>query len=748
MAQTITIEHDGFGRIVEIITNDDRAKVIWGDLNQKKSVISKDHQLHYSYDEFGNISQKTWQFADKSFTANYKYNDNQQLIKVDYPSGLTLSYNYDKDGQLDQITQNSWLKDKVLVSNLSDTNPYDNQSIFNFGNGISQSQAYRDDEVVEWTGNKDIAYSYSTPYQSGYAIDYAYPSISNDDSASTNLTSQNSQSAQNSNNAVLTEPSKAVVQTTTTADQYNPIGQLLQESGRDYSYDSLGRLTQVTDNKSSTVTYDYLITGERYKKSVLADNQSNQAKQTTYYLYDNGILISELTQTATETEPQFTDYVYYENRPLLQFNGLEPFYLTSDHRGAVLAVTDDNKDIVWQAELADNGQATVFNGSQIAMNLRGSNQYYDAETDLHYNIHRYFSPTRNQYLTPDPVGLAAGEDLYAFANDRPHEFVDLWGLQYEVYDEVLQRKPFLERAFIGIITHKRLTTAVRAASNSGVPRLKGYGADDGREGTFGIIRPDAYFVSRNNRDLEDAGKPFVGTIWELKPISWKSDPVRHKRGLNQVQKYINTAKNNCKATFKGGSYSSLPYIQSVAGDIVLGNKVYSVTTHADTKVKGQADSGLVFYDATLKSQTSAEKLPESAPKPAMSDSQKSQLQKAVDAVKDAASADGWQGILVKGLLIFLALVLAFFLAKLVAAVFAGAVAMTLAKAIAAVIALLTASAAIAKDGVKDDDGNHKDVGFLEALETAFGIDISKESIKAYASKKWDQTTDWVKGWFN
>ena len=58
------------------------------------------------------------------------------------------------------------------------------------------------------------------------------------------------------------------------------------------------------------------------------------------------------------------------------------------------------------------------------------------------------------------------------------------------------------------------------------------------------------------------------------------------------------------------------------------------------------------------------------------------------------------------------------------------------------------SAAIAKDAVKDDNGKHRDVGLLEALKTAFGIDISKESIKAYASKKWDQTTDWVKGWFN
>ncbi|MDN3442643.1 DUF6531 domain-containing protein [Psychrobacter sp. APC 3279] len=740
LAQKINITYDGFGRIIEIRTNDDSAKVVWGDYNQKKSVIGPDYQLHYAYDQLGNISKKTWQFKDNNFTAHYKYNDNQQLTTVDYPSGLSLNYKYNEDGQLNQITQKSWFKDRVLVSNINDKKPYDNQSTFNFGNGVSQTQAYRNNEVVEWTGNKDVAYSYSTLYKGGYAIDYAYPNISTRPVS----TSLNSIDNQVSSDMVESQPSKAMTQTTTTTDQYNVIGQLVRESGRHYRYDDLGRLKQVTDNKSPIVTYDYLITGERYKKTVL---NSDQAKQTTYYLYDNGVLISEFTQTATEDKPKFIDYVHYDNRPLLQFNELKPFYLTTDHRGAVMAVTDDNKDIVWQAKLADNGKATVFNGSQIAMNLRGSNQYYDAEIALHYNIHRYFSPTRNQYLTPDPVGLAAGEDLYAFANDRPHEFVDLWGLQYEVYDEVLQRKPFLERAFIGIITHKRLTTAVRAAADSGVPRLEGYGADDGREGTFGIIRPDAYFVDEENIELEGAGKPFVGTIWELKPISWKNDPVRYKKGLNQVKSYINAAKNNCKATFKGGSYSSLPYIKSVAGEIALGNKVYSVTTHADTKVKGKADSGLVFYDATLKSQRTAEKLPESASKPEMSDSQKSQLQKAVDAVKDAASADGWQGILVKGLLIFLALVLAFFLAKLVAAVFAGAVAMTLAKAIAAVIALLTASAAIAKDGVKDDDGKHRDVGLLEALKTAFGIDISKESIKAYASKKWDQTTDWVKGWF-
>ena len=656
------------------------------------------------------------------------------MIQTDYPSGLTLNYSYDEKGQLDQIAQKSWLKDKVLVSNLSDKNSYDNQLAFNFGNGVSQSQAYRDNEVVEWTGNKDIAYSYSTPYQGGYAIDYAYPSVSNDTSVSTDSTSQNSQSTQSSNNAVPNERSKVVAQTTTTADQYNPMGQLLQESGRQYSYDSLGRLTQVTDNKSSTVTYDYLITGERYKKSVLDSSQANQAQQTTYYLYDNGILISELTQTATEDKSQFTDYVYHDNRPLLQFNKLEPFYLKTDHRGSVMTVTDEDANIVWQAYLTDNGQATVFNGSQIAINLRGSNQYYDAETSLHYNIHRYFSPTRNQYLTPDPVGLVAGEDLYAFANDRPHEFVDLWGLAPEMYEDMYKKRPFLEKAIIGMVVHRDLANVLNSRL------LLGYGADKGRDGTFGNIRPDAYFVDEVNIRLELAKKPFTGTVWELKPISWLQDTkVRYKRGVAQVKTYLDKAKTTCKSAWRAGSYKELaPQIKQIERTLSLGNKSFKITTHADTfNGKGPIYSGLVFYKATeVKSEKVPETLPETAAEPVLTEQQKSQLQTAVDYVKEAATSDGLSGILIKGLLIILALAAAYFLARALPALLAN------------LILLLTASAALAKEGVVDENGNKQKVSLLDALSTSLGIKITKETIKDYASKKWDQTTDWVKGWFN
>lgn len=48
---------------------------------------------------------------------------------------------------------------------------------------------------------------------------------------------------------------------------------------------------------------------------------------------------------------------------------------------------------------------------------------------LHYNTHRYYDPITASYLTPDPLGLAVGPDLYAFALNRPHAMNDPLGLQ-------------------------------------------------------------------------------------------------------------------------------------------------------------------------------------------------------------------------------------------------------------------------------------------------------------------------------
>ena len=40
------------------------------------------------------------------------------------------------------------------------------------------------------------------------------------------------------------------------------------------------------------------------------------------------------------------------------------------------------------------------------------NQYFDEETDLHYNFFRYSEPDTGWFVNQNPIGLLGGENLY------------------------------------------------------------------------------------------------------------------------------------------------------------------------------------------------------------------------------------------------------------------------------------------------------------------------------------------------
>ncbi|NDY43312.1 RHS repeat-associated core domain-containing protein [Dissulfurirhabdus thermomarina] len=77
-----------------------------------------------------------------------------------------------------------------------------------------------------------------------------------------------------------------------------------------------------------------------------------------------------------------------------------------------------------KAEYEAFGRAHVAPAARATCNLRFPGQYFDQETGLHYNWHRYYDPSTGRYLTPDPIGLNGGMNLFLYAEANPINFTD------------------------------------------------------------------------------------------------------------------------------------------------------------------------------------------------------------------------------------------------------------------------------------------------------------------------------------
>ncbi|WP_330209629.1 RHS repeat-associated core domain-containing protein, partial [Pseudomonas sp. AM4(2022)] len=90
-------------------------------------------------------------------------------------------------------------------------------------------------------------------------------------------------------------------------------------------------------------------------------------------------------------------------------------------------LTSPEGEIVWSAHYRAYGQIARLDEGKIDNPLRFQGQYFDAESGLHYNRHRYYNPDIGRYLTPDPVKLAGGINGYRYV-PNPTGWVDQLGL--------------------------------------------------------------------------------------------------------------------------------------------------------------------------------------------------------------------------------------------------------------------------------------------------------------------------------
>ncbi|GAD00162.1 RHS repeat-associated core domain-containing protein [Agarivorans albus] len=180
------------------------------------------------------------------------------------------------------------------------------------------------------------------------------------------------------------------------------------------AFNGLNQLVRLSQGRDNTV-YHYDALGRRSCK-LTAQGQTD-------YLWEGNQLIGEHSQG------QYTWYVYEPNshRPLVMIKQGQVYHYHLDHIGTPIRLTDEQGKIVWQAHYQAYGSIEQLSVKQIDNPLRFQGQYFDEESGLHYNFHRYYCPQQGRYIQQDPIELLGGLNLYQYT-PSPTNWVDPLGL--------------------------------------------------------------------------------------------------------------------------------------------------------------------------------------------------------------------------------------------------------------------------------------------------------------------------------
>ncbi len=188
-----------------------------------------------------------------------------------------------------------------------------------------------------------------------------------------------------------------------------------------YGYDSEGRLIQATAGSSVVGTYVYDGLWRLAKRMAAAG-------ETHYLQDDDGHIVAETDANGNTLR----EYVWLGDMPVAVIDAVNTatpatYYVHTDHLLRPVTMTDASGTTVWNAVYKPFGEALSITGT-LVMNARFPGQWFQLETGLHYNWHRYYDATTGRYQQPDSMGLGTllvgGPSRYGYARQAPFGWVD------------------------------------------------------------------------------------------------------------------------------------------------------------------------------------------------------------------------------------------------------------------------------------------------------------------------------------
>jgi RHS repeat-associated protein len=198
-----------------------------------------------------------------------------------------------------------------------------------------------------------------------------------------------------------------------------------------YRWDARDRLVEAHLPDGRRVVYDYDAFGRRVEKRVFARGGS-MPERSVRYVWSGNVLAME----AEKSGPVRT----FVHRPgsfelLLQQERGEVFLCVTDQVGVVRELIDRAGRVAWSGRFDPWGRleeehsdpARVNAERTVSSPFRLLGQVWDEETGLAWTHFRVFDPATGRWLSPDPLGIRGGPNLFAF-DGSPTVSVDPFGL--------------------------------------------------------------------------------------------------------------------------------------------------------------------------------------------------------------------------------------------------------------------------------------------------------------------------------
>ena len=201
-----------------------------------------------------------------------------------------------------------------------------------------------------------------------------------------------------------------------------------------YVWDDRDRLREVKlpDGGRIAMTYDAL--GRRMSKEVFVTGADvTEVARRVDFVWDGDAVAADIDSVRGART-----FVHGPGTlvPLLQIERGEVFVVLTDHLGTAHELLDPAGRVAWSAAYSAWGKAVEHHGSapgehgrprKIESPFRLMGQYADEETGLSGTRYRWFDPEVGRWLTPDPLGVEGGWELFGF-DGCPTGDVDALGL--------------------------------------------------------------------------------------------------------------------------------------------------------------------------------------------------------------------------------------------------------------------------------------------------------------------------------